>query len=145
MKLLNHPIHVMLIHFPSALFPMELVCYGLYYYTGALSYAQAAFYAMVGGVALGWLAAIFGVMDLVKIPEGKTDVMKKGLIHGSINTTVVTIYTIFAYSLFKIYPELPKASLVLLISKLCVVVFMIVGNYIGGSLILKDKLGIENR
>lgn len=143
MKVLGHPIHVMLIHFPSALFPMELVCYFLFYYTGQASFATAAFYAMAGGVALGWIAALFGALDLTKIPSHKPAVLKKALIHGSINCTVVIVYTVFFYSLYKKYPELPAASLPLVITKACIVGFMIAGNYIGGSLILEDKLGIK--
>lgn len=143
MKIFGHPLHIMLIHFPSALFPMELVCYFLYYYTGETSYAQAAFYAMTGGVTLGCFAAIFGAIDIIKIPAEKSEVIKKALIHGCINLTVVIAYFIFAYSLFKKYPVLPPASLALLITKFCLVSFMIVGNYIGGSLILHDKVGID--
>ena len=143
MKVFGHPLHIMLIHFPSALFPMELVCYALYYYTGQASFAQAALYAMTGGVALGWLAAIFGGMDMLKIPSDKIEIMKKALLHGCINVTVITVYTVLAYSLFKKYPDLPKATITLLIVKFCVVGFMIIANYMGGSLILKDKIGIE--
>ena len=144
MKVLGHPIHVMLIHFPSALFPMELVCYFIYYFTGQLSFANAAFYAMAGGVGLGWLAVCFGAFDLIKISPDRTEVMKKALIHGGINITVVIIYTIFFYSLYKNYPVLPSASLGLVIVKALVIVGMITGNFLGGSLVLKDRVGAEN-
>lgn len=143
MKILGHPIHIMLIHFPSALFPMELVCYSLYYYTGQASFGTAAFYALAMGVVMGWLAVLFGSIDLVKIPADKPAVLKKALLHGSINSTVLIVYTIFFYSLYKKYPVLPAASMGLLIGKACAVLVMIAGNYIGGSLILEDKLGIK--
>jgi len=143
MKVLGHPVHVMLIHFPSALFPMDLVCYFLYYYYGNASFAEASFYAMSGGVILGWTAAMFGALDLTGISAKNEVVMKKALIHGGINATVVIVYTVLAYTAYKKYPEMAQASLPMLFIKLFLVSFMIVGNYLGGSLILKHKVAVE--
>src|SRR4051812_4857972 len=97
MKILGHPLHVMLIHFPSALFPMELLSYGIYYFTGNDSFATASLYALVAGSALGWLAVVTGAIDLLKISPDRTKVMNKALIHGSINTSVVLAYSVFAW------------------------------------------------
>ena len=143
MKILGHPLHLMLIHFPSALFPMELVGYGIFYFTGDRSFATASFYAIAAGSILGWLAIITGAMDLLKLFPDRTKVMNKTLIHGSINTTVVLVYSVFAWIGFTKYPQLPEASLVVLISKAWLVAFMLVGNYLGGSLVLKDKIGVD--
>ena len=143
MKLLGHPLHLMLIHFPSALFPMECVCYGCLYCSGDLSFATASYYALIGGVVLGWLAIVFGILDLMKIPSGKTEVLTKSLVHGSINTTVVIVYTVFAWLLFAKYPTLPIASGFLLCIKISLITFMIVGNYLGAQLVLKHKVGLE--
>jgi len=98
---------------------------------------------MAGGVILGWTAVMFGALDLTGISAKNEVVMKKALIHGGINATVVIVYTVLAYSASKKYPESADASLPLLIVKFLTVNFMIVGNYIGGSLILKHKVGIE--
>ncbi len=144
MKIFKHPIHIMLIHFPSALLPMDFVCYGLFYYTHQPSFAYASFYALFGAVVLGWAAALFGILDILKIPPGKTDALQKALIHGGINVSVIMVYTVLAYSAYKKYPTLADASLPLLIFKGVLVSFMIIGNYIGGSLILKYKIGIED-
>jgi uncharacterized membrane protein len=145
MKILGHPVHMMLIHFPSALFPMECVFYGLLCFTGKSSFAEASYYSLLGGTIMGWFALIFGTWDLVKIPSEKTEALVKGIIHGSINTTVLIAYTVFAYSLFRKYPDLPDASFILLAIRILLVLVLIVGNYIGASLILKYKIGIENK
>lgn len=144
MKIFGHPLHIMLIHFPSALFPMELVCYGLYWYTGQPSFGTAAFYTLSGGVVLGWLATVFGAIDMIKIPQSKPEVLKKALVHGSINVSVVIVYTVFFAKLAGMYPQIQPPFVSLLVVKCLLVLFMIVGNYIGGSLILKHKLGVEN-
>lgn len=142
-KVFKHPLHIMLIHFPSALLPMDLVCYAIYYFTGDTSFAFASFYALTGAVLVGWLAVIFGALDLVSITPERSRVMQKALLHGGINVTIIIIYTVLVYSAYKHFPLLPNASLAVLIAKFVLVTCMIVGNYIGGSLILKYKLGIE--
>lgn len=143
MKILGHPLHLMLIHFPSALFPMELVCYALFYYTNNISYAYASFYAMTGGAAIGWLAVITGSIDVLRISPEQPAVINKALLHGLINVTVVITYSILAYSVYKKLPDLPAASMPVLILKIIVVSFMIIGNFLGGSLVLRDRVGAE--
>ncbi len=114
----------MLIHFPSALLPMDFVCYGLFYYTHQPSFALAFLYALFGAVVLGWAAALFGILDILKIPPGETDALQKLLIHGGINVSVIMVYTVLAYSAYKKYPTLADASLSHLIFKGVLVSFM---------------------
>ena len=144
MKILGHPVHIMLIHFPSALFPMDLVCSAISYYSGDSSFTEASFYAMSGGVILGWIAVIFGTFDLLNVFEKKPEAMNKALVHGCINVTVVIIYTVLAYIQYKHYPLLQPDNMLLLIIKAVTIGLMIVGNFIGGSLILKHKVAVEN-
>ena len=144
MKILGHPIHLMLIHFPSALFPMEFVCYFLNYFYTEEAFLYAAYYAMAGGVMGGWAAVLFGVVDLVKIPPEKKSAVQKAMFHASINMSVLTVYSVFAIILYKSYPKLPPAVVSLLIAKSILLIFMIGANYIGADLVLKDKIGIEN-
>ena len=143
MKILGHPIHVMLIHFPAALFPMDFVCSVVGYFTNEFSFTQASFYAMIGGAALGCSAIITGTFDLISVINEKSSVVKKALLHGSINGTVVIVYVLLAFIAFKKYPQLEPDGIVKIILKGLLISFMILGNYLGGSLILKDKIGVE--
>jgi uncharacterized membrane protein len=144
MKIFGHPVHMMLIHFPSALFPMDFICAGLAFYTGNPSFTDAAFFALAGGVVLGALAIITGAFDLIGIAENKPMSVKKALIHGGINTTVVIGYSVLAFQAYKSFPDLVPDNTAVLIVKGCLVTFMLAGNYIGGSLILKDRIAVEN-
>lgn len=144
MKIFGHPVHIMLIHFPSALFPMDFIYSALGYYTGNASFTDAAFFAVFGGVILGGLAIITGAFDLLGIIENKPLVVKKALIHGGINTTVIIGYSVLAFRAYKEYPDLIQDNVSIFILKGCLVTFMIAGNYLGGSLILKDRVGLEN-
>jgi len=143
MKIFGHPVHMMLIHFPSALFPMDIVCSIINYYTGKSGFVEASFYAMCGGTLVGWLAMGFGVFDLLKVYESKPSVMKYALIHGGINGTVIMIYTILTFIQYKNYPVLEADTVALLFIKGLTISLMIIGNFIGGSLILKHKVSIE--
>jgi uncharacterized membrane protein len=140
----KHPLHIMLIHFPSALLPMDVVCYAIYYFTADTSFAFASFYALAGAVLTGWLSIVFGTLDLISITPDKGEVMKQALLHGGINITIIIIYTVITYSVYKGFPQMPAASMTILVIKAFLVTCMVIGNYIGGSLILKHKIGIED-
>jgi uncharacterized membrane protein len=122
---------------------MDFACSIIGYFTNGFSFAQASFYAMAGGVILGSCAITTGTFDLLNVINEKPSVVKKALLHGSINGTVVIAYIVLAYIAFKRYPQLEPDGIAKLILKGGLITFMIVGNYLGGSLILKDKIGIE--
>jgi uncharacterized membrane protein len=133
----------MLIHFPAALFPMDFVCSGIGYVTNEFSFTQASFYAMMGGAIIGSTAITTGTFDLLNVINEKSTIVKKALLHGSINGIVVIAYIVLAFVAFKQYPQLEPDGIMKLILKGGLITFMILGNYLGGSLILKDKIGIE--
>lgn len=134
----------MLIHFPAALFPVELIFYYIYYRTGNASFADASFYAMCAGAILGWLAILTGAIDLIMIKEEQAEAKVKALIHGIINAMVVLVYSILAYVLYKKYPDLPAATIMMLGVKAALNILMIAGNHLGGTLILKYKITTHN-
>jgi uncharacterized membrane protein len=143
MRIFGHPVHLMLIHFPAALLPMELVCYGIFYFSGDDPFAYASYFAMVGACISGWLAIFTGIGDLLHIPPEKTQVMRRALLHAGINSSVILVYTTLCANLFIVYPDLPRANGWLLAMRALLVCLMFFGNYLGGILLLKDRIGIE--
>ena len=143
MKIFGHPIHVILIHFPSALFPMDLVCSVIAYNNGLRSLVDAAFYASVGGVIFGCLAVITGAFDLIPVVKNKPRSVNKALLHGGLNSTVLIGFMVLTFISFKSFPTIPTDSLMKLIAKGILVLILAIGNFLGGSLILKDKIGME--
>lgn len=135
----------MLVHFPAALFPFEFVCSILACYTSYKMFVFSSFYAMTGGVLLGWGAAIFGALDLLDVLKEKSEAMKIGFIHGIINTCVIIFYTVLAYSHYKSYPELGADNVSVLIIKAFIISAMFLGNYFGGSLILKHGIAVDRK
>src|SRR5215212_5989002 len=109
MKFLGHPIHIMLIHFPTALLPMDLVLSFLFYQTGNASFGSAAFYCLLGGIGTGLLAIITGFIDLVMI-KNNTAAISAAFVHGGINTTALLVFSIFAYKGWLLYPLIPTPA-----------------------------------
>jgi uncharacterized membrane protein len=141
MKIFKHPLHVMLIHFPTALLPMDLVLSYLFYKTGNESFGAAAYYCLIGGVVLGLLSGVVGFIDLVNIKD--RTVMAAALVHGGINLTAVLIFSVFAYKEWNLYPQIEMPSITIMTVKLISIIFIFVGNYLGGKLIFKHHIAIE--
>ncbi|MFC5271364.1 DUF2231 domain-containing protein [Adhaeribacter terreus] len=140
MKLDYHPPHLILVHFPSALFPVEFAFAAIGYYRHDLSFSNAAFYVLAAGVLLGWLAAFAGLIDLSRIPKEKATGQRTGLIHGGLNVLVLSGYTVLAILQYKA-PEISYATVPQLLLKAFLLLLLIAGNYLGGQLVLKYKIG----
>ena len=143
MKLNYHPPHLILVHFPAALFPMEFVCSVIAVYRHDLTFSYAAFYALGGGVLMGWLAVMFGFADLVRSRDEKQNARSTALIHGSINTIMLIGYSVLFFLQWRA-PEITYASTPLLLLKGLLLFLLIAGNYLGGQLVLKHKIGTIN-
>jgi uncharacterized membrane protein len=133
----------MLIHFPSALFPMDFACALICFFTGNAAFGAASLFAGVGGVIMGWLALLAGITDLMLVYETKNHLIKKVLLHAGINSIVLIGFTVITYQQYKLYPTVSSPTVFLLILKAVMIGIMIIGNFIGGSLILKDKVAVE--
>jgi uncharacterized membrane protein len=144
MKLLGHPIHPLLVHFPTALLPMDLLLSILHYTRNDESFGLAGLYCLWAGVAAGLLAVITGITDLVAIPKDNKAAWAQGLYHGAINTTIILVFAAMAYKAWQAYPAV-QTSAVTLILKGILVCGLFIGNYLGGRLIYKHFIGIERK
>jgi uncharacterized membrane protein len=99
---------------------------------------------MFAGVLLGWIAAMFGLIDLVKISSVNRHALKPALIHTGLNGLVVLAYTVILFKAWQVYPIAQVSSFGLLLARALLNAVMIVGNYFGGELILKHKIAIKN-
>ena len=142
MKILGHPIHLMLIHFPTALLPMDLVLSFLFYQSGNTNFGSAAFYCLIAGVSIGALAIVTGFIDLVLI-RNNPKATNAAFIHGGINATSLIAFSIFAYKGWNAYPLIEAPTIMILGIKFFFVLFLLAGNYLGGKLIFKHHIGIQ--
>jgi uncharacterized membrane protein len=140
-KLLGHPIHVMLIHFPMALFPVGFFFDLLSFLKDEKVFALAGLYCMGIGLAGAVIASIFGAIDFLRLPDDET-IRTKAVIHTSINVLVVFIY--FGLFIFRL-PDLKDPKIVsagLNAVNGFLVIALLVSAHFGGELILKHKIGM---
>ena len=84
----GHPLHPQMIVAPAGLLPFRLVLDLLYVQTGNRSYADAAYYAMIGGLVGGVAAGVAGAADYFTIPPD--DQTKRiGRFHGLLNVSLL--------------------------------------------------------
>jgi uncharacterized membrane protein len=91
-KLFGHPIHQILIVFPlgllaTALF-FDLIALAMNRHEGLFA---ASFYMIAAGLIGGLLAALFGLIDFLKIPS-TTRAKRVGRLHGIGNVVVVVLF-----------------------------------------------------
>ena len=139
-RLFGHPIHMMLVHFPAALFPISAALSFVSYFLNDKILSLFNFYIICIGTAIGWVALIFGVNDLVKINELKLP-FKVALIHGGLDILWLSVFSTIAGVQFKYYPQIPTPSLIEVLIEIVVVSAMIYSNYLGGELVLKYGVG----
>ena len=88
--LAGHPLHPQLIVAPAGLLPFSLVLDAMYLSTGRRSYADASYYAMVGGFLGGLAAGAAGAADYFTIPQHSA--MKKSAdIHATANLGLLAL------------------------------------------------------
>jgi len=90
---------------------------------------------------LGLLSGIVGFIDLVNIKD--RTVMAAALVHGGISLTAILIFSVFAYKEWNLYPQIEMPSITIMTVKLISIIFIFVGNYLGGKLIFKHHIAIE--
>ena len=143
MKLLGHPIHPLLIHFPTALLPMDLGLSVLYLSTGNESFYQAGTYCLWAGAVLGLLAMATGIVDLTSLPRSNKKAFTLGLYHGFVNGGLLLVFAVIAYKAWQVFPSPFLAGKTGVVLKAVLVFSLFVGNYLGGRLIYTYHIGIN--
>ena len=135
-KLFGHPIHQMLIVFPLGLLATSLFFDIIALATDHAGLFQAAYYMIAAGVISGLIAAVFGLIDFLAIPNG-TRAKRVGRMHGGGNVVVVVL---FAASWF-LRRDAPGDPSTLAIA-LSAIAFALGGvtGWLGGELV--DRLGV---
>ena len=139
MRLLGHPVHVMLVHFPVALWPAHWL---LHVFAARLPEGVAGvagFWLLVGATVLGWAAAVFGVFDLIGVRDmGDAHGFKLGLWHAVVNGVVLMAFTTLCFYEYGRYPDIAY-SFGWLVAEAIVLLVMTVGNYFGGAVVWGGK------
>lgn len=88
--LMGHPLHPQLIVMPAALLPFSLILDALHAGTRDQSYADAAYYTMMGGFVGGIGAGLAGAADYGTIPSN-SKAKHIGRLHGVMNVAMLAL------------------------------------------------------
>jgi uncharacterized membrane protein len=145
-KALGHPVHQMLIPFPFGLLATAVIFDIIYLVWGNPMMATVAFWMIVAGIVGGLVAAPFGLIDYLAIPQG-TRAKSVGLIHGLGNVVVLLL---FAASAWLRYGAAASATGAYTPSTLALVLsfagFALAGltGWLGGELVDRHAVGVDN-
>lgn len=95
-RLGNHRFHMMLVHFPSALYPFSLVMDSLCLAAGDSAFGIAGLYALEGAVGTSVIAMIYGAIDFLQI-DSTSKAWKIAGLHALLNVSWLLIYTVLLF------------------------------------------------
>ncbi len=139
-RVFGHPVHLMLIHFPSALLPMSVIFDFIGLFLPKTSLPDAAFYCAAAGLLAGFAAAIFGAIDYSRLPS-EHQAWKTASLHGLLNLIWLMIFSVLVGVRLQRYPDLQPATMSYLIVAGLSAAGLLYSNYLGGELVLRHKLG----
>lgn len=139
-KLFGHPVHPMLIVFPLGLLATAVIFDILYLIFGNRSLVAASFYMIAAGVLGGLLAAIFGFIDWLSLPNGSR-AKNIGLWHG-LGNVVITLLFAGSWFLRSNNVEFIPGDLALLLSFAGTALALITA-WIGGELVYRLGVGVD--
>jgi uncharacterized membrane protein len=136
---LGHPIHPMLIVFPLGLFPVAVIFDIIYWITQNGQWADISFWLIAAGIIGGLLAAVFGLIDWLKIPP-RTRAKSIGLLHGGTNVIVVGLFAV-SWLLRRAHPSTPTTLEIVL--GLIAVALAFFSGWLGGELVFRLNVGVD--
>ncbi len=135
MRLRGHPLHVMIIHFPVALWPAHAALHLFASRLPAGVPAVAGFWVLAAGTALGWLAALFGLSDLIELSRADDPPrLSAGLAHAAINGSVLAGFTGLLVAEIPHYPAISHGH-AFLAFEVVLLLALAVGNFFGGEVV----------
>jgi uncharacterized membrane protein len=134
--LFGHPVHQILIVFPLGLLATSVIFDVIYLITGNGRWSGIAYWMIVSGIIGGLIAAPFGFIDWLAIPDG-TRAKRVGMWHGLGNVLALII---FALGWWLRTDALRAPSVTALILSFLGVGLLMLTGWLGGELV--DRLGI---
>jgi uncharacterized membrane protein len=139
-KLLGHPVHPMLIVFPLGLLATAVIFDILYLIFGNRLLPTASYYMIAAGVLGGLLAAIFGFIDWLALPNGSR-AKSIGLWHGLGNVLIVGLFIVSWLLRGNNVDFVPDGFAMLL--SFAGVALALVTAWIGGELVYRLGVGVD--
>ena len=139
-KVFGHSVHQMLIVFPLGLLSTAVIFDLIYLATHNPTWPLVSYWMIVAGIIGGLCAAVFGLVDWLKIPNG-TRAHRVGVWHGVGNVCVVALFAV-SWLLRRPDPSHPSAAAVILL--LLGGGLSLVTGWLGGELVDRRGVGVDD-
>lgn len=135
----GHPLHPQLVELPLGMLPFSLVMDLMHYATGKESYADAAYYSMVGGYLTSLAAGAAGAGDYFTIPP-KSQSKKVANLHATVNLGIVGLYSL---NLLLRRGRKPPTGLLPTFLSLLGTAGLVVSGWFGGELVYELGMRVK--
>jgi uncharacterized membrane protein len=139
-KLFGHPVHPMLVVYPLGLLSMAVVFDILYLIFGNRLLPTASYYMIAAGILGGLLAAIFGFIDWLALPNNSR-AKNIGLWHGLGNVVIVGLFAVGWFLRGNNVDFVPDGTALIL--SFAGVALALVTWWIGGELVFRLGVGVD--
>jgi uncharacterized membrane protein len=139
-KLFGHPVHPMLIVYPLGLLSMAVIFDILYLIFGNRLLPTASYYMIAAGILGGLLAAIFGFIDWLALPNNSR-AKNIGLWHGLGNVTIVSLFAVSWFLRSDNVDFVPDNTALIL--SFAGAALALVTTWIGGELVFHLGVGVN--
>ena len=141
-KWLRHPLHPILVHIPTALWPAALVFDILSMLgVGGNAMVRTSFYSILFGIIVVLLAAPAGLADWLEIRPGKP-AKNMGLVHAGINVTVTVVQIVNVALRWGTYTTDDAVGALPMLLSLVSTVALLVSGYLGGRMVYDQGIAI---
>jgi uncharacterized membrane protein len=143
-KVLGHPMHVPLTHFPLALWSIAFLGDLVYAWTGIYFWWSFTFWNIACGLAISSLTLATGFYDYLFIPESKPLTEQTATRHMLVMLTAACLFGVSLYFHRGAGPlSHPQQILGLVFSGLGVLLLQL-GGWLGGQLVYHHGIGYED-
>ena len=140
-KLAGHPVHPMLIVLPLGLLSVGVVFDIVYLATNDPIFAEVAFWNITVGNIGGLLAAVFGLIDWLAIPQ-HTRAKRLGLWHGGGNVVIVLLFLVSWFLRLSNHAYAP--DIIPFVLGLVAVGAALVTAWLGGELVYRLRVAVDD-
>ena len=136
----RHPIHPMLVPLPIGMWILSLACDIIAAFSAnPATWKIVALYAMVGGIIGALAAAVFGLIDLLSLPD---EVRSTAIAHMSINLTIVVLFVINAWVRIA-SADAGAGSAWLVWLSVIAIALLVVSGWLGGKMVYRYGVAVD--
>ncbi len=137
----SHPLHPILVPFPIAFLSGSFLFDLAGFVSGKEDLHLTSYYIQAAGILFAVLAAVPGVVDLLKTVPPDSSAKKRGVKHGILNSTMLVLF-IIAW----LYRQGEEHNLiVLLLIEFVASILMGIAGWMGGTLVYRNQIGVDPR